>query len=54
MGWNSWNIFHQDINEKLIKEIVDAIVESGMKDAGYIYLNLDDNWMASSRDANES
>ena len=52
MGWNSWNIFHENINENLIKQIADAIVESGMKDAGYIYLNLDDNWMASSRDAN--
>ncbi len=52
MGWNSWNIFHENINEVQIKEIADAIVSSGMRDAGYIYLNLDDNWMATSRDAN--
>lgn len=52
MGWNSWNIFHENINEKQIKEIADAMVSTGMKDAGYIYLNLDDNWMATSRDAN--
>ncbi len=52
MGWNSWNIFHENINETQIKQIADAIVTSGMRDAGYIYLNLDDNWMATSRDAN--
>ena len=52
MGWNSWNIFHENINETQIKQIADAMVSSGMKDAGYIYLNLDDNWMATSRDAN--
>lgn len=51
MGWNSWNIFHENINENLIKQVADAIVESGMKDAGYIYLNIDDNWMARSRGA---
>ncbi|NLW30340.1 MAG: carbohydrate-binding protein [Fibrobacter sp.] len=51
MGWNSWNIFHENINETQIKQIADAMVTSGMKDAGYIYLNLDDNWMATSRDA---
>jgi alpha-galactosidase len=52
MGWNSWNVFHGDINENQIKEIVDVMVTSGMRDAGYIYLNLDDNWMAKTRDAN--
>jgi len=46
MGWNSWNAFHENINETQIKQIADTIVSSGMKDAGYIYLNLDDNWMA--------
>jgi alpha-galactosidase len=51
MGWNSWNIFQGDINETKIKQIADVMVSSGMKDAGYVYLNLDDNWMASSRDA---
>jgi len=45
MGWNSWNIFGGDINETKIKEIADAMVNSGMRDAGYIYLNLDDMWM---------
>lgn len=51
MGWNSWNVFHENINEKQIKEIADAMVSSGLRDAGYIYLNLDDNWMHTKRDA---
>jgi hypothetical protein len=45
MGWNSWNVFHENINENQIREIADAMVSSGMKDAGYQYLNLDDRWM---------
>ncbi|MCQ2053785.1 MAG: carbohydrate-binding protein [Fibrobacter sp.] len=51
MGWNSWNVFHENINEKQIQEIADAMVESGLRDAGYIFLNLDDNWMDTKRDA---
>ena len=46
MGWNSWNIFAGNIDETKIKQIADAMVNSGMRDAGYAYLNLDDNWMA--------
>ena len=42
MGWNSWNHFHRDINEQLIMDEADALVSSGMKDAGYEYINLDD------------
>jgi alpha-galactosidase len=44
MGWNSWNLFQCDINEKLIREIADAMVESGMKDVGYEYIVIDDCW----------
>jgi len=51
LGWNSWNVFHENINENQIKEVADAMVESGLKDAGYIFLNLDDNWMDTKRDA---
>jgi len=52
MGWNSWNVFHGDIDEVKIKQIADAMVSSGMKDAGYEYIILDDNWMANpARDA---
>lgn len=52
MGWNSWNAFETDIDEQKIKQIADAMVDSGMRDAGYTYLVLDDGWMASSRDSN--
>jgi len=51
MGWNSWNKFGCDINAELIKSMADAMVSSGLKDAGYEYINIDDCWMASSRDA---
>ena len=44
MGWNSWNKFACNIDENLIKTIADAMVESGLRDAGYVYLNLDDCW----------
>ena len=50
MGWNSWNAFEKEIDEKKIKAIDDAMVTSGMRDAGYTYLVLDDAWMASERD----
>lgn len=52
LGWNSWNTFATDINEDLIKETVDAIVDYGLKDAGYEYVVLDDGWMAMQRDEN--
>ncbi len=44
MGWNSWNKFACNVNEQLIRETADALVASGMRDAGYIYLNIDDCW----------
>ncbi|HUY82595.1 MAG TPA: glycoside hydrolase family 27 protein [Acidobacteriaceae bacterium] len=44
MGWNSWNLFAGRVNEKLVKEIADAMVSSGMRDAGYVYVNIDDTW----------
>lgn len=44
MGWNSWNRFHCNVDEKLIREVADAIVTSGMKDAGYQYVIIDDCW----------
>jgi alpha-galactosidase len=50
MGWNSWNTFQGNINEKLVMETADAMVSSGMRDAGYLYLVLDDAWMAKERD----
>jgi alpha-galactosidase len=44
MGWNSWNKFGCDVSEKLIRETADALVESGMKEAGYQYVVIDDCW----------
>jgi alpha-galactosidase len=44
MGWNSWNKFGCDVNEVLIMQTADAMVESGMKDAGYQYIVIDDCW----------
>ncbi len=46
MGWNSWNKYACDgLNETVVKRMADAFVTSGMKDAGYQYVNLDDCWM---------
>jgi len=44
MGWNSWNRFGCDVDESLIMETADAMVENGMKDAGYQYIVIDDCW----------
>jgi len=51
MGWNSWNKFACNVSEDLIKSTADAMVSSGMKDAGYQYLVIDDCWQVS-RDSN--
>lgn len=51
MGWNSWNAFHGDIDEQKIRGIADAMVESGMHNAGYTYLVIDDGWMADKRNS---
>ncbi|XP_031251872.1 alpha-galactosidase 1-like isoform X2 [Pistacia vera] len=50
MGWNSWNHFHCQINEKIIRETADALVSSGLAKLGYQYVNIDDCWGESSRD----
>ncbi|MBR3685421.1 MAG: alpha-galactosidase [Clostridia bacterium] len=51
MGWSSWNTFKNRIDEDLIYDTARAMVDSGLKDAGYTYVNLDDNWHSSLRDA---
>ena len=51
MGWSSWNLFRHKISEELIKEIADAMAKSGLAEAGYKYVNIDDCWQASTRDA---
>jgi len=50
MGWNSWNHFGCNINETLILATMDALVETGFRDAGYVYVNLDDCWQLSRDD----
>lgn len=50
MGWNSWNFFAEKVTDQDIRNAADQIVATGMKDAGYIYINIDDTWEAE-RDA---
>ncbi|MBQ5883684.1 MAG: glycoside hydrolase family 27 protein, partial [Clostridia bacterium] len=51
MGWSSWNTFRHTIDENLIKEIAVAMKKTGLLDAGYQYINLDDCWQSSLRTA---
>src|SRR3984885_13229587 len=51
MGWNSWNYFAERVDDKGVRAATDQIVSTGMKDAGYIYVNIDDTWQGE-RDAN--
>ena len=44
MGWLSWNMYGENIHENLIKEMADAMVDSGMRDCGYEYVIIDDCW----------
>lgn len=51
MGWNSWNWFAGKVTDKDIRDAADLIVSSGLRDAGYVYVNIDDTWEGK-RDAN--
>jgi alpha-galactosidase len=44
MGWNSWNKFAGRIDDQAVRGVADAMVASGMKKAGYVYVNIDDTW----------
>jgi alpha-galactosidase len=44
MGWNSWNKFACNVNEEMLRKTADAMVSSGMKEAGYTYIVVDDCW----------
>ena len=44
MGWNSWNFFAKNVTDKDIRAAADNLITTGMKDAGYIYVNIDDGW----------
>ncbi|MBN1402916.1 MAG: glycoside hydrolase family 27 protein [Opitutales bacterium] len=50
MGWNSWNTFEINIDEDLVLGVAKVMKESGMLDAGYNYIVLDDGWMTRERD----
>lgn len=51
MGWNSWNSFWGEINEQLIRDTADAFIKTGLKDAGYQYVVIDDGYLLKERDA---
>ncbi len=51
MGWNSWNTFGADINEKLIFETADRMADGGLLSHGYEYLVIDDCWSLKTRDS---
>ena len=51
MGFNTWNTFMENINEELIRSTADRMVESGLLEAGYEYLVIDDCWALCERDA---
>ena len=44
MGWNSWNAFGKNVSEQVIRETADAMVSSGLKDVGFTYIVIDDDW----------
>lgn len=44
MGWNSWNTFMKGLSDTLLRQVADAMVTNGMRDAGYQYVNIDDGW----------
>jgi alpha-galactosidase len=50
MGWNSWNHFARKVDDATIRAQADAMVSTGMRDAGYVYINIDDTWQGE-RDA---
>jgi len=52
MGWNSWNTFGTEINEAVIRETAEALISTGLKDAGYEYVVIDDCWSMRERDEN--
>ena len=52
MGWNSWNTFGANIDEKLIFETADTMVREGLLECGYEYLVIDDCWQSKTRDEN--
>lgn len=50
MGWNSWNHFYCEISEEIIRETADALINTGLAQLGYKYVNIDDCWAELNRD----
>lgn len=50
MGFNTWNTFGEEISDSVIRETADAMVDLGLRDAGYEYLVIDDCWSKRERD----
>ncbi|HEY0761933.1 MAG TPA: glycoside hydrolase family 27 protein [Pyrinomonadaceae bacterium] len=53
MGWNSWNKFAGRVDDATVRAIADAMASNGMRDAGYLYVNIDDTWEAARNDKGE-
>ncbi|HEV7993571.1 MAG TPA: glycoside hydrolase family 27 protein [Gemmatimonadaceae bacterium] len=51
MGWNSWNKFAGRVDDASVRAMADAMASNGMKEAGYVYVNIDDTWEGDQRDA---
>ncbi|MGO4517707.1 glycoside hydrolase family 27 protein [Terriglobus sp. 2YAB30_2] len=49
MGWNSWNHFFEKVTDADVRASADAMVANGMRDAGYVYVNIDDGWQGTRR-----
>ncbi len=54
MGWNSWEAFRKDFDEDALKAQADAMVQLGLRDAGYVYFVIDGGWKTSQRDASSN
>lgn len=51
MGWNSWNCWGLDISQEKVTASAQALLDSGLADYGYCYVNIDDAWQAATRDS---
>jgi alpha-galactosidase len=51
MGWNSWNKFAGRVDDAAVRAMADAMASNGMREAGYVYVNIDDTWEGDARDA---
>lgn len=51
MGWNSWNTFANHIDESVVHETAEAMIANGMRDAGYVYVVIDDTWALRERNS---